>query len=79
MRWYMVAFLLLAACGQSASEKAKADLDFLKSQNASKDEICGAERRLANAYRDEHNSEWKMTDTEATLACLDAEQERRAL
>lgn len=77
MRWAFLA-LLLVACSQSASEKAKADLDFLKSQHASPDEICRAERKLANAYRDEHNAkEWKLTDAEADIACVNVEMDRQ--
>ena len=70
MRGSFVAFLLLAGCTQTASEKARSDVEFLKSHGGSKGEICDAYEKLVAADLAEHNDrDWALDRVERDTAC----------
>lgn len=80
MRASLVAALIvsvLSGCNNPASDAEK-ELAILEKSDATKDEICAAKTKVAEAYlRAQHEEKYKATKRDADAACNAAQIERR--
>jgi hypothetical protein len=78
MRRLVIVGLLVAlgSCADPVGD-AQQELAILEKSGAGRDEICGAKRKVADAYLKAHNeAEFKKADLSADIACNSAAIDR---
>lgn len=73
----VVALASLSACSDPVKE-AKRELEIVESTGGSKDEVCAASRKVADAYLKAHEAkEYEVARLSADIRCMNAQLDRQ--
>lgn len=75
-----VAFLLLAACGETDTDRLERQYAMIERAGASKDELCQKAREIEQAYLEAGDErEYQLKKLGADADCIEAQLERMRL